>query len=135
MLITTRTPGLDPRVESYLVKHILEGLALASAPFFRQMKLPDLYESGIKFAPEPNHGEFEEFALPWVTLARKWGDCDDLIIYRLAQIISEGTKAKVRCAFYGNEMHVQIRHQNGSLEDPSQKLGAPTNWPKEILQC
>lgn len=132
MLIQTRTPGWNPRSEAWMVKSILEGLARAARPFMRG--LPPLYGGSIRFAREPNHGRFEEFALPWDTAKRGWGDCDDLIIYRLAELEAAGKKGSVACKWFGTEFHVQIRLPNGKIEDPSVRLGAPVNWPLWLLR-
>lgn len=95
------------------------------------MLLPPLYQSGIRFAYEPNHGSGnEEFASPLTTLERRAGDCDDLVIYRLAELYAAGHNgAACSCEWVGDSMHVTVRLPNGSLEDPSTILGAPWQAP------
>ena len=86
--------------------------------------LPPLYKSGVIYSPEPNKGTgVEDFADPWTCYARKWGDCDDLVIWRLAELLHSGERVpapQVRRA--GTRMHVLIRRANGTLEDPSKIL-------------
>lgn len=132
MKILVQTPGRTPEQEAWIVKCTLEGLAKAASPFMRS--LPKLYGSGIRFQREPNHGKWEEFDLPWVVAARGWGDCDDLVIYRLAELLSQGKGGSIACKWFGTEFHVQVRLQNGKIEDPSIKMGAPFNWPRKLLE-
>ncbi len=86
--------------------------------------LPPLYKSGVVYRPEPNKGTgVEDFADPWTCFHRQWGDCDDLVIWRLAELIASGEQCpapQVRRA--GTRMHVLIRRADGSLEDPSKIL-------------
>ena len=127
MRITFTIPeDLPPGEIAWLVKHLIEGAARGWAAPFRRLGLPPLYDSGIRFAYEPNHGTgIEEFADPFLLLARKEGDCDDLCIYRLAEIQAAGRSASCRAVWDGTQLHVQVRHPDGSLEDPAKELGAP----------
>lgn len=129
MLITTATPGVSKPEEAWIVKCTIEGLAAAARPFLRSRGVPPLYESGVRFQMEPNHGRFEEFALPWTTWERGWGDCDDLVIWRIAELPGATCATK----WLGNEFHVQVRLRSGKIEDPAIRLGAPFNWPIEHL--
>jgi hypothetical protein len=95
-------------------------------PFAVLRPLPPLYQSGIRYEMEPGHGKgIEDFANPWTTLARQWGDCDDLIVYRLLELLLAGENAHTRAEWLGNAVHVVIRRGNGVEEDPSALLGAP----------
>lgn len=86
--------------------------------------LPPLYKSGVEYRPEPNRGSgVEDFADPWTCNHRGWGDCDDLVIWRLAELIASGERCpapQVRRA--GARMHVLVRRANGTVEDPSKIL-------------
>lgn len=108
------------------VKHVIEGAARGWVAPFQRANLPPLYETGVRFAYEPNHGDGnEEFANPFQVLARGLGDCDDLVIYRLCEIYAGGGKATCQAQWWGNAVHVRIRHADGTIEDPSVELGAP----------
>lgn len=62
-----------------------------AADHMRKNPLPPLYSTDVKFQDEPWQGQgVEEFATPWMVLERKWGDCDDLVIYRGAELVSQG---------------------------------------------
>ena len=140
MRISTEAREQTPGELAWLVKSAIEGFARGAAPSFRRMRLPPLYQSGIVFAYEPNHGSGDEdFALPEMTLARGCGDCDDLIIYRLCELWAPSIKfdrfgnpcaldtspASCSCEWVGENMHVQVRHRSGKLEDCAVLLGAP----------
>jgi hypothetical protein len=87
-------------------------------------KLPPLYRSGVIYSPEPNRGTgVEDFADPWTCFARKWGDCDDLCIWRLAELLVAGEAVPPPSVIrVGTRMHVRVRRASGKLEDPSRIL-------------
>jgi hypothetical protein len=141
--ISTQVRECTPGELAWFVKATIDGLARAFAPAFQRMRLPPLYESGIRFAFEPNHGSGDEdFATPLDTLERGCGDCDDLVIYRLCELYAprvqfrriggqllpasvDTSPASCSCEWVGESMHVQVRLKNGTLEDPAVLLGAP----------
>ena len=102
-------------------------------------KIPLLYNSGVRYQSEPNAGKYEDFANCQETLARGWGDCDDLAAWRAAEIrVRERRPADILIYWRpkgekGALWHVQVRHWpsmrdklNGGLgevEDPSRLLG------------
>lgn len=100
---------------------MLEALVAVWAPYLKANPLPPLYESGVRYQAEPNAGEYEDFKSPLRTYAEGWGDCDDLIIYRCAELRAAGELATVQCMrkVGTSRMHVRVRRQNGLLEDPS----------------
>lgn len=101
-------------------------MAAGYVPFATLNPLPPLYQSGVRFSLSPSHGSgLEDFANPWTTLARGKGDCNDLVLYRLVELMLARQKAHTRGEWLGNAVHVTIRHGNGQEEDPSILLGAP----------
>ena len=133
MQIRTDAPISDPRGMAVFVKNCIEGLANGFAPQMRRWALPPLYRSGIRFAYEPEHGSGrEEFASPLTTYKRRLGDCDDLVIYRLAELKAANIPASCRVFWYNSGMHVQVRRKEklkSWVEDPSIKLGSPVSCP------
>ncbi len=121
MEIVVQIPaGTPPQELAWIVKHVLEGLALGYAPTFRRLKLPPLYHSGVQFRRDPAHGSGrEEFALPAVSYNLGWVDCDRAVLWRLCELLLAGEAATCRCAWRHNEMHVLVRRESGALEDPS----------------
>ncbi|MCH9730980.1 MAG: hypothetical protein K0U84_15100 [Actinomycetia bacterium] len=110
---------------AYLTTQLINGLAHGYLPFLRLNPLPPLYRSGVRYQLEPNHGAgWEEYADPWTVYARKWGDCDDLNLWRVMELLAKGEKkAQARAEWSGNQVHVLVRRGNGKLEDPSKILG------------
>ena len=120
------TTGLpDTLCLAKLVKGIIEGAAYGCVDAYRQWRLPPLYQAGVRFEYEPQHGTgFELFDLPWTVYQRGWGDCDDLVIWRICELVASGERATCRTVFVGEQLHVLVRRANGSLEDPAILLGA-----------
>lgn len=128
MIISTQLrPEPDGARLAYFAKHAIEGFALGCVPMAPVWRLPPLYRSGIRFQPEPQHGlGAEDFALPNVTYSQRWGDCDDLCIYRIWELRVMGEPATCNAIWVPNtsQVHVRVRRANGSLEDPAVILGA-----------
>jgi hypothetical protein len=137
---------------AYWVACCLDGFALGNAPMMLLWRLPPLYQSGVRFAFEPGHGTGQEdFAQPPVVYTRRFGDCDDLVNWRLSELLAQslpkgfldGTSdtqlqalnalrlgvarrklPHTMCQWVGTQLHVMVRHPDGSIEDPSRVLGA-----------
>lgn len=110
---------------AYFSKCAIEGFAQGSVPMAGIWRLPPLYSSGIRFQKEPGHGSgIEDFALPNVTFRQRWGDCDDLVIYRIWELRVQGEAATCHAVWQDNAVHVLVRRANRALEDPSIILGA-----------
>lgn len=106
-----------------IVKGLVEGAAMGAASLRQKLPFPELYSSGVVYREEDSPDGVEEFTLPWQTWERGWGDCDDLCIWRLADLYSAGEKATCSVQFRGQQLHVQVRREGGSIEDPSARLG------------
>lgn len=116
----------DPRDMAKFIKHTLEGLAYGCVSAYRRWRLPPLYQSGVRFAYEPQHGTgLEMFDLPPVVYQRGTGDCDDLVIWRICELVASGERATCRAYYRGPSLHVAVRRQDQSVEDPAIMLGAP----------
>lgn len=133
----------EPRAIALIARGILLGVVMANVFIMRRARaegrpLPRLYESGVRFEPEPNQGIWEDFADCLTVLSRNWGDCDDLVAYRCAELIETGEDPKARVKIYWrkqtkpdgtktNVYHAEVRRSNvsrfGPAEDPSRFLG------------
>lgn len=137
MIVTTDAPISDPRLMAHFIKANIEGNAEGFARCMRPWGLPPLYQSGVRFVKDPNHGSGKEwFCSPLATYARKGGDCDQLCIYRIAELRAQGIPATCRAIWIGTSFHVQVRRTDGKrqwVEDPSVILGAKVNWPLHHL--
>ena len=106
------------------MREALYGLCRAFAVVMQVRPLPPLYSGHVRYQREKNSGEgWEEWADPWSVAARGWGDCDDLILYRGAELLCSGEAAHVNCVWTPPRYHVRIRRGDGSEEDPSILLG------------
>ena len=85
--------------------------------------LPGLYASRVRYRPEPARGSgVEYFDDPWTVLARGNGDCDDLVLWRVAELLAKDEAASVVCKWRLPRYHVAVRRADGSEEDPSRLL-------------
>jgi hypothetical protein len=105
------------------VKILLETLARIWGRSLRRRPLPPLYNSGVRYQREPNAGLFEEWKSPAQCFEAGWGDCDDLTLWRAAELIAAGEAATVSVKGQplptGWKMHVRVRRASGVIEDPS----------------
>ncbi len=111
---------------AYFAKCAIEAFAKGSVPMAGVWRLPALYQSGVRFRLPRDHGSGNEnFQLPNVTYANRCGDCDQLVIYRIWELLVQGEQATCQARWQDNAVHVLVRRANGVLEDPSILLGAP----------
>ena len=89
---------------------------------------PALYASGVRYRSEPRPPQglrrVERFALIPGVLRAGWGDCEDLAAWRVAKLRLRGVRAvpwiiQPRPKLF----HVQVRYPDGTIEDPSRRLG------------
>ena len=110
----------------YLFKPILSALVDVNLAYLKTHDVPNLYDSRVRYGREPPG--VEEFASIPVILKRGWGDCDDLVGWRVAELRHHGEPAKIRIQwrkFSNNSrlFHVLVRRADGKIEDPSELLG------------
>jgi len=128
-----------------LARGALELCAAHNRFLFRSLPFPPLYESGIRFRPEPWAGRVpvangrggvrfqkgvEQFANAAAVLRRGWGDCAQLCAYRIAERREQGQGGD----FYFwkrnvqtpdgmlRNFHVMVKQPGGFIEDPSRYL-------------
>lgn len=107
---------------------LVMGLALVS---LRQMQdppvgayIPPLYSGKIRYVREPVGHERWQTAKE--TAARGYGDCEDLVAYRVAEYMHAGQVARPKVITVNPTLrHVVVEHPDGTIEDPSAKLGMP----------
>jgi hypothetical protein len=121
VIVVTRIPGRG-RALSESIQSTLDVLASLWARELRSRPLPPLYQSGVRYKPEPWAGSGkEEWADPYTVFRRKWGDCDDLVLWRAAELRAAGHAATIQVMRLLDEprYHVRVRKPDGSEEDPS----------------
>lgn len=109
-----------------------------AAEVMRERPLPLLYSTNIRYEREPWAGEgLEEFADPYTVIKRGWGDCDDLVIYRGAELLARNLRCHARILHdtTTDKYHTQLtRDFDHMVEDPClQRLGKPYIWPIQSL--
>lgn len=102
----------------------LDALARINLDLMRRFKVPRLYDTAVQFRPEPGAGQPgvpERFDNVAQVLGRGWGDCDDLVGWRLAELWLFGEPAHRRIVWPEGlpHYHAQLRRADGSIEDPS----------------
>lgn len=106
------------------VKELLDTLIRIWGRRMQKFPLPPLYRSGIIFAADPKAGVEESWRPPYKTFEAGRGDCDQLVLYRGAELWASGeTGVASQCMAQrspvGTKMHVRVRRANGLVEDPS----------------
>lgn len=128
----------DKRLVALVAREFLRAVAKANEVYLKyNPRTPMLYESGVVYKREPWAGEYEDFATIPQMLERKWGDCDDLAAWRVAEIRQvQKRPADFICYWrkHTNVWHLQVRSwkdaedrrrnpDGGDVEDPSRLLG------------
>lgn len=105
------------------VKELLDTLIRIWGRRMRRHPLPPLYSSVVRFRPDPRAGIEERWRSPVETFEEGFGDCDQLVLYRGAELFAAGENATAQCLAQrgpiGTKMHVLVRRGDGRLEDPS----------------
>jgi hypothetical protein len=113
-------------------REILLALAACTAIGVEEIgwyKLPQLYRSGVRYAREVCRarqvpGACERFLSAAQCYAERVGDCDDLACWRAAELIRAGDRAARAFVIRSSVgFHIQVRHGDGTIEDPSRVLG------------
>lgn len=106
---------------------LLEALTRADQLYLRENPAtPALYASGVRYQREPEGEEVWQGIAE--TLVQRWGDCEDLATWRTAELRMRGVRAnpcftsRVR-ADGVLVYHIMVKWPDGSIEDPSRKLG------------
>ena len=131
MFVVCRLPGRGTDL-SVSIQRIILALAEAWADEIARRPVTPLYKSSVQFKPEPKENLAEEFVDPYTLRERGYGDCDDLVISRLAEIYAQtGWRSitspnekmpawpAVARKLGTLDYHVMIRHADGREEDPS----------------
>jgi hypothetical protein len=120
----------DPEELASMLRALSVGHVCAAVEQLRRHVLPGLYDSGVRYRPEPGAGSgVEDFALPMTVLHRGYGDCDDLAIWRCAELCRAGQMALPKIYWRVREGRVRVYHaevrilSTGRVEDPSRLLG------------
>ncbi len=111
----------------------LEGLTAQNVAWLeRHPSAPPLYEAGVRYRREPR-GVEEWRALPEL-LASGHGDCEDLAAARTAELVVSGEDpgafALARPTKKRGLWHIVVQRSDGTVEDPSRRLGMGKGAPE-----
>ena len=117
MLVSANVPASRACITAFM-----EGLTVLDMVLIERRGLPSLYELGIRYRPEPRGQE------KWLNADemqhRRFADCEDLACYLAAQRRLEGIPALAVAIRTGRKrFHGVVRYPDGTIEDPSRKLG------------
>lgn len=101
---------------------MLGGLVAAARRDLQKNGGASLYESGVRYQREaPGR---EDWYLPSQTRRRRKGDCEDLSLWRAAELQEAGEDAWPLVYRSGpRTLHVVVERGDGTIEDPSRELG------------
>lgn len=123
MRIAVATGRQDSRQFAKTVRALLEALTMAART--EVAIVGPLYSSGVVYGEEPP--DEETFASPFLVNERGWGDCAHLCLWRVAELRNSGVPATYDVWIQAREVkrtfHVRVRLPDGTIEDPSQRLG------------
>jgi len=114
-----------------ILEPLLEAATRANQALIQTGQSPtamEMIQRGVRWKPEPPWG-YESIDLGPTMLGRGWADCDDWAPLSAASDRATGRdpQAKAILVRTGPKMwHAIVRHQNGSLEDPSKWAGMPS---------
>lgn len=110
--------------QAEVIAALLVGLMRASMVQLRGRTFPRLYDSGVRYRREPMGSERWQTAEETLMLGH--GDCEDLASWRAAELRVSGEDVRatpVLKRVRPGLMHCLVRRGDGSLEDPSRRLG------------
>lgn len=126
-LVVDLQPGLlGVRGFAYVCKTFVEAAAAINVLYLSKGVFPPLYSTKVRWRNEPLAGQgIEEIATLPTVLRRGWGDCDDLVAWRIAELRLRGIEAEAKVIYRPKKRlyHVLVRLPNGESEDPSRLLG------------
>lgn len=103
------------------IREALNALGRMWGAVLKDEPLPSCMGPGMSYRPEPLEYPLEEWADPYTASARGWGDCDDLVIWRIGELAAKGRDAWAQTMWRrGTEdYHVAVRLDSGAEEDPA----------------
>lgn len=104
----------------------LAALTGLNMEIMRRSPLPALYAAGVRYQREPRLPDGttrEEWLTAPIVVMRKVADCEDLGCYRAAELRLQGIEAHARVKRSSVGYHIIVEYPDGTIEDPSRKLG------------
>jgi hypothetical protein len=111
------------------IERLLNALLQIDKDYLRAYpSTPLMYNSGVRYQRDPSEGEEDD---DWqdipTTLKLRYGDCEDLACWRAAELQVRGINAipfsRWRSLNGNHYYHILVVWPDGTIEDPSRKLG------------
>lgn len=119
--------GFEVKAKRQSLFRLLNALVDLDRHELRTYKLPPLYKSGVRYKKELKlPGRPEEWKTITQILRDKSGDCEDLAAWRVSELKEKGINAMIWLKKRGHYWHVVVRYPDGTIEDPSARLGMKT---------
>lgn len=119
--------GLSRKGSEKALLWLLESLVNINRDELRQNRMPPLYAAGVRYKREkPGQENWQDCVTVYKTGE---GDCEDLASWRIAELRNNGKRATPYIRWRQDPAtgtfiyHVLVLRADGSLEDPSRKLG------------
>lgn len=104
-----------------MLAELVQALARCNARLVSGGSIPPLYRSGVRYRRERGREEWRD--APEVARSG-YGDCEDLAAYRVGELLAAGEAARAHVYRAAPGLwHVVVKRGDGSIEDPSRKLG------------
>jgi hypothetical protein len=120
--VRVEVPAIESCLEALAEGLVLLNVALMTHASERGVDLPELYESGIVYRPEPQGEEWWESAADLLRVTHaQHGDCEDVAAYRTAELRfydNEPARLRVIRTPRGS-FHCVVERADGTIEDPS----------------
>jgi hypothetical protein len=116
-------PGAEGPNPNLDIEDLLGALAAIHGRWLRaHPRFPRLYQSGVRYRPEPI--DEENWLCPAEVLKQGFGDCEDLTLWRCAELLARNVAARPKCIgrrqpLGGLTQHVFVVLPSGETEDPS----------------
>jgi hypothetical protein len=108
-------------------EHLLAALVTFNMPAIASRMVPPLYDSGVRYRRERGRAGADTWCTAREVFRRGWGDCEDLVAWRVAELQVGGERARgtlvIADTSEGILLHALVLRANGATEDPSARLG------------
>jgi hypothetical protein len=104
----------------------LAALTGLNMEILRRHPLPSIYGCGVRYQREERLADGttrEQWLTAPVIHMRHAGDCEDLASWRAAELRLQGIEATAIAKRSSLGYHIVVRYPDGTIEDPSRKLG------------
>lgn len=114
-----------PGTNTTALRILLDALTAIDRWQLGRLVLPSIYAAGVRYAREPKGREW--WQAPLVSVRQRSADCEDLACWRTAELQRDGIRAIADIITQrtrrGTLYHIVVRYPDGTIEDPSERLG------------